>query len=303
MRLATTVVDLMPARREDAIAEAAGYAATDLLCYRAAGPAELVARQAATWQPWLDWAERRFDARLRARHWRDAGAIRTRWRCAPCTPPSSGSTTGAWSGCTRPRRRPARWSSGWRSSDDVLDAERAFAAALLDELLRDRAVGRGRRAGGPPGPTAGRPHRGGALSASCCASQSDIGAGDQAGTGHARDQIDHRLQDEPRHSRRDAVAPPSAADVSSTDWTRPIAAPSSARPRVSSSRAANSRSAWPRVSRQERDHRDGRSSTLIAGRTRLRRRNRSEPTRTPVPPTRRYRPAPMRRAPLRSDRR
>jgi chaperone required for assembly of F1-ATPase len=64
-RLATTVVDLMPERRGDAIAEAAGYAATDLLCYRAASPASLAARQQEAWQPWLDWAERRFDARLK----------------------------------------------------------------------------------------------------------------------------------------------------------------------------------------------------------------------------------------------
>lgn len=63
-RLATTVVDLMPARRADAIAEAAAFAGTDLLCYRAAAPAGLAARQAAAWQPWLDWAERRFDAHL-----------------------------------------------------------------------------------------------------------------------------------------------------------------------------------------------------------------------------------------------
>jgi chaperone required for assembly of F1-ATPase len=63
-RLATTVVDLMPARRADAVAEAAGYAGTDLLCYRAAGPASLVASQGAAWQPWLDWAERQHDARL-----------------------------------------------------------------------------------------------------------------------------------------------------------------------------------------------------------------------------------------------
>ena len=63
-RLATTVVDLMPERRGDAIEEASGYAATDLLCYRAISPASLAARQEAAWQPWLDWAERRFDARL-----------------------------------------------------------------------------------------------------------------------------------------------------------------------------------------------------------------------------------------------
>ena len=65
-RLATTAVDLMPARRGDAVAEAAEYAATDLLCYRASGPAALARRQADAWQPWLDWAERQYDARLAA---------------------------------------------------------------------------------------------------------------------------------------------------------------------------------------------------------------------------------------------
>jgi chaperone required for assembly of F1-ATPase len=63
-RLATTVLDLMPARREDAVEEAAGFAGTDLLCYRAAAPQVLSARQRAAWQPWLDWAERQYDARL-----------------------------------------------------------------------------------------------------------------------------------------------------------------------------------------------------------------------------------------------
>ncbi len=36
------------------------YGETDLLCYRADGPAELVARQAAAWDPLLDWAARHF---------------------------------------------------------------------------------------------------------------------------------------------------------------------------------------------------------------------------------------------------
>src|SRR5262245_5230853 len=63
-RLATTAIDLMPARRSDAIDEVAEYAATDLLCYRAASPASLAQLQAAAWQPWLDWAERQYDAKL-----------------------------------------------------------------------------------------------------------------------------------------------------------------------------------------------------------------------------------------------
>ena len=64
-RLATTVTDLMPARRADAIAEAVGFAATDLLCYRASEPLSLVRRQHGRWQPWLDWAADRYTASLR----------------------------------------------------------------------------------------------------------------------------------------------------------------------------------------------------------------------------------------------
>jgi len=41
------------------------YAESDLLCYRAATPEALAARQAAVWQPWLDWAEATHGARLR----------------------------------------------------------------------------------------------------------------------------------------------------------------------------------------------------------------------------------------------
>lgn len=39
----------------------ADYAASDLLCYRAGEPAELVADQARHWEPLLDWARTRFD--------------------------------------------------------------------------------------------------------------------------------------------------------------------------------------------------------------------------------------------------
>lgn len=39
----------------------ASYAESDLLCYRAQAPAELVAREAAAWDPLLDWARERYD--------------------------------------------------------------------------------------------------------------------------------------------------------------------------------------------------------------------------------------------------
>ncbi|MGL4312461.1 MAG: ATP12 family chaperone protein [Sphingomonas sp.] len=39
----------------------AAYGESDLLCYRADGPAALVARQAEAWDPLLDWARARYD--------------------------------------------------------------------------------------------------------------------------------------------------------------------------------------------------------------------------------------------------
>jgi chaperone required for assembly of F1-ATPase len=39
----------------------ARYAETELLCYRAADPPELVSRQDAAWNPILDWAQQRYD--------------------------------------------------------------------------------------------------------------------------------------------------------------------------------------------------------------------------------------------------
>ncbi|HEX7966641.1 MAG TPA: ATP12 family protein [Stellaceae bacterium] len=63
-RLASTAIDLVTPRRAEVTAEAARYAGTDLVCYRAAHPPELAARQHATWQPLVDWATLRYDAPL-----------------------------------------------------------------------------------------------------------------------------------------------------------------------------------------------------------------------------------------------
>jgi chaperone required for assembly of F1-ATPase len=57
-RLVSTAIDRMPDLRASAIDELLGYAETDLLCYRAAAPADLADRQQQRWQPWLDWLAR-----------------------------------------------------------------------------------------------------------------------------------------------------------------------------------------------------------------------------------------------------
>jgi chaperone required for assembly of F1-ATPase len=51
-----------PAPTVDAIAR---YAESDLLCYRAERPPELVERQQRAWQPWLDWVAQNYHAPLR----------------------------------------------------------------------------------------------------------------------------------------------------------------------------------------------------------------------------------------------
>lgn len=54
------------APRFDAVADMlADYGGTDLLCYRADHPVELVLRQAEGWNPWLDWARDTLGAPLR----------------------------------------------------------------------------------------------------------------------------------------------------------------------------------------------------------------------------------------------
>jgi len=59
-----TAIDLVRPQRAATIDELAGYAAHDLLCYRAEGPADLLDRQRAAWQPLLDWAAHTLDAPL-----------------------------------------------------------------------------------------------------------------------------------------------------------------------------------------------------------------------------------------------
>jgi chaperone required for assembly of F1-ATPase len=64
MQLVSTAIDRVMPQRDLIAADTAGYAATDLVCYRAELPVELVARQHRTWQPLVDWVRREFDSPL-----------------------------------------------------------------------------------------------------------------------------------------------------------------------------------------------------------------------------------------------
>ena len=67
-KLANTAIDRVEPLREAFLRELAEYARSDLLCYRASEPAALAERQAAGWDPLLDWARARFRASLRVTH-------------------------------------------------------------------------------------------------------------------------------------------------------------------------------------------------------------------------------------------
>lgn len=63
-RLAATAAERIGARRRAVVDAVVGYAGSDLLCYRAESPDELVVLQRRAWQPLLDWAAERWGARL-----------------------------------------------------------------------------------------------------------------------------------------------------------------------------------------------------------------------------------------------
>lgn len=64
-RSVNSAIDKVGPQRAEVIAYLGDYAGTDLICYRAEGPDELVRRQSAAWDPLLDLLSQRYDATLR----------------------------------------------------------------------------------------------------------------------------------------------------------------------------------------------------------------------------------------------
>jgi chaperone required for assembly of F1-ATPase len=62
-KLANTAIDRVSAMRDEVVSQIVAYA-NDTLCYRAAFPADLAARQAAEWEGPLDWLATRYGVRL-----------------------------------------------------------------------------------------------------------------------------------------------------------------------------------------------------------------------------------------------
>lgn len=63
--MANAAIDHVAPDPEQFARALAAYAESDLVCYRADGPAELAARQAAAWDPVVAFVRRRYDAELK----------------------------------------------------------------------------------------------------------------------------------------------------------------------------------------------------------------------------------------------
>lgn len=65
-RAANSAIDKLGHQFQEVVDLLADYGGSDLLCYRAEGPQALIDRQAAAWDPVLDWAQDALGVSLRA---------------------------------------------------------------------------------------------------------------------------------------------------------------------------------------------------------------------------------------------
>lgn len=65
-RLAATAIDRVSRTREPVAEEVAAYVGSDLLCYLAEHPTNLVAEQTRAWAPWRDWAAQALGVQVEA---------------------------------------------------------------------------------------------------------------------------------------------------------------------------------------------------------------------------------------------
>jgi chaperone required for assembly of F1-ATPase len=131
--LANAAIDRVRPDPAAFVTQIAGYAESDLLCYRADGPATLVARQAAVWDPLLDWARARYDIGFRV----TAGIVHVAQPAE--TPPRLRAAVAAHDAFALAALSQLASIAGsvviaLAAAEDAIAADAAFDAAHLDEL-------------------------------------------------------------------------------------------------------------------------------------------------------------------------
>ena len=139
-RLAGTAQDRIAPDAAPVARALAQYAETDLLCYRAERPVALVARQARAWQPWLDWLNAAYGARLEptegiVHRAQDPAALAIVREALMARTPAALAALGV--------AVPVLGSAvlGLALADGALDARQAHELATLDELFEVEAWG------------------------------------------------------------------------------------------------------------------------------------------------------------------
>ena len=134
-KLANAAIDRVAANRDACVEQILAFAKSDLLCYRARARQDLAARQAAQWDPLLEWACARYGAKFQAA----AGiafveqppeAIERLARALGCHDDFALAALYAAAVLTGSAIIPLALSEG------RLDADEAFAVAQLDELYQ-----------------------------------------------------------------------------------------------------------------------------------------------------------------------
>ncbi|MCU0839072.1 MAG: ATP12 family chaperone protein [Rhodospirillales bacterium] len=145
MQLVATAIDRVAPQRAGVIDELLRYAETDLVCYWAEGPADLVRLQHQCWQPLLDWLARRWRAELCPVCGvmpvaQPAAAI------AALRDALTGRDDLALTALASVVQASGSLTIGLALADGHIDAEAACAAALLDETYQAQRWGCDERA-------------------------------------------------------------------------------------------------------------------------------------------------------------
>lgn len=64
-RFVNTALDKVQPRYDEVVAEVAAFGGSDLVCYRASEPADLVQHQQETWDPYIAWAHNHYGVSLK----------------------------------------------------------------------------------------------------------------------------------------------------------------------------------------------------------------------------------------------
>jgi chaperone required for assembly of F1-ATPase len=139
-RLAGATIDRSVAQRDAVVQQIADYAGTDLVCYQAAHPPALTARQQSVWQPLIDWAAGRYGASLVVTN----GVVPARQPAASLAAFTAAVAEHGDFSLTALHAATAACGSlviALALLEGRLDADQAFAASQLDESFQIEAWG------------------------------------------------------------------------------------------------------------------------------------------------------------------